>query len=252
MNSHSTQQYPVQSSGYDEDWSSGSFFKPSYLKASAYMEKLEAAWQAKAAAQMEDPSTRPYNGASLSASSSGVCLQKMAPSHRGMTYDIVENQPMALEDGLAPLPSRWTQFASGGALEVGPNGLDVKFVGQQKLTEHEAAATRTDYPMPRECGIYYFEVSVISKGKEGLIGIGFSGMKASLERLPGWEPESWAYHGDDGMSFCCQYTGKPYGPQFTTGDVIGCGVNFLTNQAFFTKNGVFLSKLGRLCIKFRC
>ena len=72
-----------------------------------------------------------------------------------------------------------------------------------------------------------------------MIGVGFSGLKASLEKFPGWEPESWAYHGDDGKSFCCQSTGKSYGPTFTTGDVIGCGVNFMTGCAFFTKNGVF-------------
>ena len=72
-----------------------------------------------------------------------------------------------------------------------------------------------------------------------MIGIGFSGPKASLEKLPGWEPESWAYHGDDGKAFGCEKPGKSYGPKFTTGDVIGCGVNFKTNSAFFTKNGVF-------------
>jgi hypothetical protein len=71
-----------------------------------------------------------------------------------------------------------------------------------------------------------------------MIGIGFSGSKASLEKLPGWEPESWAYHGDDGKVFCCQSTGKSYGPKFTTGDVVGCGINFTKGSAFFTKNGV--------------
>ena len=72
-----------------------------------------------------------------------------------------------------------------------------------------------------------------------MIGIGFSGSKASLERLPGWEPESWAYHGDDGKVFSCQHnTGKNYGPKFTTGDTVGCGVNFTNGTSFFTKNGV--------------
>ena len=73
-----------------------------------------------------------------------------------------------------------------------------------------------------------------------MIGIGFSGPKASLNRLPGWEPESWAYHGDDGFSFSCTASGKPYGPKFAAWDVVGCGVNFETGSAFFTKNGVFL------------
>lgn len=61
-----------------------------------------------------------------------------------------------------------------------------------------------------------------------------------LTRLPGWEPESWAYHGDDGDSYCSQASGKEYGPSFHAHDIIGCGVNFRTNTAFFTKNGVNL------------
>ena len=68
------------------------------------------------------------------------------------------------------------------------------------------------------------------------IGVGFSGSRVPLERLPGWESESWAYHGDDGRSFCSSQ-GREYGPKFHAGDVIGCGVNFRTGCAFFTKNG---------------
>jgi hypothetical protein len=77
-----------------------------------------------------------------------------------------------------------------------------------------------------------------------MIGIGFSSRKASLERLPGWEQESWAYHGDDGKSFFGdnQAQGKAYGPTFTLHDTVGCGVNFATGCAFFTKNGVFLGE----------
>jgi len=73
-----------------------------------------------------------------------------------------------------------------------------------------------------------------------MIGIGFSGPRVSLERLPGYDVDSWGYHGDDGMTFCCQSTGKKYGPTFTTNDVVGCGVNFMTGCAFFTKNGALI------------
>lgn len=58
----------------------------------------------------------------------------------------------------------------------------------------------------------------------------------------GWEKNSYGYHGDDGHSFCSSGTGKPYGPTFTTGDVIGCGVNLIDNACFYTKNGVNLGK----------
>lgn len=88
-------------------------------------------------------------------------------------------------------------------------------------------------------------------GCSSSIGIGFSTKDVPLSRPPGWEPNSWAYHGDDGHSFCCQSSGKAYGPTYTTDDVIGCGVNFHTGSAFFTKNGnhlgmsVWCSECGR-------
>lgn len=69
------------------------------------------------------------------------------------------------------------------------------------------------------------------------ICIGFSSKSVALNRAPGWEPESWGYHGDDGNSFASQNVGKHYGPSFSCGDTIGCGVNFRTGTAFFTKNG---------------
>lgn len=218
------------------------FFIPSYLRGSRYIEKVEAAHEAKILAQQAEPPPRTHNTGSLSTSSSSVSLQKMAPSHRGMTYDIVENQLQSEEVGPAPLPSKWEAKDKWGSLEFGLSETDVRFSGGNKLSEPDGAAARTDHPMPPECGIYYYEVTILQKGKDGMIGIGFSGVKASLERLPGWEPDSWAYHGDDGLSFCGQSAGKPYAEQFTTGDIIGCGVDFTTNQAFFTKNGVFLGK----------
>ncbi len=89
------------------------------------------------------------------------------------------------------------------------------------------------------------EADTTYRARSTTIGIGFSGKSVSLSRAPGWEPESWGYHGDDGNSFAAQNVGKHYGPPFTTCDTVGCGVNFRTGCAFFTKNGVNLGRFQR-------
>ncbi|KAF2006491.1 SPRY-domain-containing protein [Amniculicola lignicola CBS 123094] len=125
-------------------------------------------------------------------------------------------------------------------MEIEEGGRQARFAGAQK-NHDEAASLRADFPMPRQCGIYYYEVTIMSKGKDGrLIGVGFTGPKVPLNRIPGWEPESFAYHGDDGQMFNNNTQGKPFGPKFGTLDVVGCGINFRTGQAFFTRNGVML------------
>ncbi|RDL40364.1 Uncharacterized protein BP5553_00343 [Venustampulla echinocandica] len=216
------------------------FFVPSYLRGSKYVQKLEEAHKAKIQAHKDNASAQSSQAGSLSTSASSVNLHaKMPASHRGIAYEVIEKSPP--EDGtLAPLPSRWNSQDKYGGLEVLSDGQEVKFTAQKtdRDRDHEACAIRADHPMPPQCGIYYFEVTIMSrKREESSIGIGFSSKDVPLSRLPGWEPESWAYHGDDGHSFGCQSTGKHYGPPFAAGDIIGCGVNFRTGSAFFTKNG---------------
>ncbi|KAJ5698200.1 SPla/RYanodine receptor SPRY [Penicillium macrosclerotiorum] len=225
-----------------------SFFTPSYLRHSRYISRLDAAHRAKLAAQQRDASSSSTSASNppLSASSSNVHLPRMAPSHRGMTYEIIEKEPPSSSstapDQLGPLPSQWSSSDKYSGLELSNDGLDVRYTGPVHKHDHEAAALRADHPMPPQCGIYYYEIKIESKPKEGMIGIGFSSTKASVERLPGWEQESWAYHGDDGKSFFgeSQGQGRTYGPTFGAGDTVGCGVNFAAGSAFFTKNGTFL------------
>jgi len=62
-----------------------------------------------------------------------------------------------------------------------------------------------------------------------------------LNRLPGWEAGAWGYHGDDAHTFCGSGIAKIYGPTCTTGDHIGCCLNFREGIAFYTKNGVQLA-----------
>lgn len=80
------------------------------------------------------------------------------------------------------------------------------------------------------------------------MGVGLSDKQVHLNRLPGWDCVSYGYHGDDGNFFSSSGKGVYYGPQYTTGDVIGCGLNFVTKQIFFTKNG---QNLGLTTFEFK-
>jgi len=60
-------------------------------------------------------------------------------------------------------------------------------------------------------------------------------------RMPGWDKQSFGYHGDDGGIF--HSSGgmvKQFGPTFGAGDTIGCGVDYVNQGIFFTLNGKFL------------
>lgn len=220
------------------------FFTPSYLRQSRHVHRLHKAWDEHVAELQESAHLNPRRQPSLSTSSSNVNLSKMHSQHihRGPVQDIIERiPPPSEEDKSHSLPSRWNEDDRMAGLEVLAEGSELRYNGVTK-TSDEAASVRPDHPIPKEVGIYYYEVTVLSRGKDGLIGIGFSNRKVSLNRLPGWEADSWAYHGDDGYIFACTASGKPYGPRFSAQDVIGCGVNFRTGNAFFTKNGVYLGR----------
>lgn len=147
------------------------FFVPSYLKGSKYIEDLEEIHKAKILAQKEASSAAGSQSGSLSTSASSVNLHsKMQPSHRGITYDVIEKAPPIEEESLAPLPTRWNDQDKQTGLEVGSDGQEVKFAGAGVKSasdrDHEALAIRSDHPMPEKAGIYYYEVTIISRKRE--------------------------------------------------------------------------------------
>ncbi|CAH0589981.1 unnamed protein product [Chrysodeixis includens] len=157
-----------------------------------------------------------------------------------------------------PLPRSWSTKDKFSYIGLSQNNLRVHYKGgtqgpgrrphlpylhlrlwmyRHGKTHKDAASVRATHPIPAACGLYYFEVRIVSKGRDGYMGIGLSAHGVNMNRLPGWDKHSYGYHGDDGHSFCSSGTGQPYGPTFTTGDVIGCGVNLIDNTCFYTKNG---------------
>ncbi|XP_058126226.1 ran-binding protein 9 [Anopheles ziemanni] len=141
-----------------------------------------------------------------------------------------------VNEAVDPLPRSWSLQDKCSTIGLTQNNLRVHYKGIGK-SHTDAASVRTAFPIPAACGLYYFEVKIISKGRDGYMGIGLTHTNFKMNRLPGWDKQSYGYHGDDGNSFCSSGNGQPYGPTFTTGDIIGCGVNLVDNTCFYTKNG---------------
>ena len=141
-------------------------FVPSYLRGSKHIERIEEKRRAKAATERSNGrSGRSSNAGSLSTRTSSSNLHKMIPSHRGMTHEIIERPFHHHEEELPQLPSRWSGTDKFSGIEVLGDGTEIKFTGTTKSTD-EGAAIRADQPMPRECGIYYFEITVLSRGRD--------------------------------------------------------------------------------------
>ncbi|TDL28944.1 SPRY-domain-containing protein [Rickenella mellea] len=153
----------------------------------------------------------------------------------------VPSSPFVSAQPILRLPTRWSEQDRHASITVSVDGRELHFHGPTNTGDKEAAAARTNHPIPPACGIFYYEVEILNKGQKGYISIGFSIAGVRLNRLPGWEKNSWGYHGDDGHSFVAsEKDGSPFGPRFSTGDVIGCGIDFSTYKAFYTKNGAYL------------
>lgn len=106
-----------------------------------------------------------------------------------------------------------------------------------------AQALRTDISIPVACGVHYYEAEVLDAGKCGYMSVGWVSEKTDLQRLVGWDQGSYGWHGDDGMSFEGCGTGVPFSELWSTGDIVGCGVDYTRKTAFFTKNGKFIGEL---------
>lgn len=142
-----------------------SFPRPSYLEGSRYMIRLEA--QARETAQLQkDAGTQAAGGHVLGSRGKPPPTRTF---HMGIAVDVVERIPAPERDpdAIDPLPTRWAtgREDKASSLEVTGSGLEVKLVAARNTSDrdYDACAVRADHPMPLQCGLYYFEVTVLTK-----------------------------------------------------------------------------------------
>ena len=64
------------------------------------------------------------------------------------------------------LPSKWNSKEKSPTLVLQQNNLVVTYKGPGK-SHKDAASVRSDHPIPPLTGIYYYEVKILSKGRDG-------------------------------------------------------------------------------------
>uniref|UniRef100_A0A915E3I7 Uncharacterized protein n=1 Tax=Ditylenchus dipsaci TaxID=166011 RepID=A0A915E3I7_9BILA len=137
-----------------------------------------------------------------------------------------------VEEELFPLPSCWNPNDCHPNLQIGSDFLSLKFNGSA-TDESAAASVRTVEAIPNDCRLFYFEVKVLNAGRNGKLAIGLGDMGAHLQDLPGWDSDSFGYHGDDGRKFYGRdkkAKGHTYGDKYTTGDVKSVDGNLMTRK----------------------
>ncbi|KAG5233197.1 ran-binding protein [Salix suchowensis] len=135
------------------------------------------------------------------------------------------SSPVGGETELEPTELN-TVKCSGGFLVVSTDKLRVKYTN---VNHHDR--------LRKKRLVYYFEIYVRNAGAKGQIAIGFTNHSFKMRRQPGWEANSCGYHGDDGNLYRGSGTGEAFGPAFTTNDTVGAGINYASQEFFFTKNG---------------
>ncbi|GJJ13868.1 hypothetical protein Clacol_008125 [Clathrus columnatus] len=231
-----------------------SFPRPSYLEHSAFRHillsepelvispppepyRLQPLHASAAATKLRRPTSSETNISDEDSNSErGESTARSAGGRGRASTPSVPRKPAV--DAFMRLPTRWSDGDDRyPSLSVSVDGRDLTFHGSMLSGDKDAAAARTNCCIPPACGVYYYEIKILNKGQKGHIGIGFGVRTVKLSKLPGLDKKSWGYHGEDGFSFASEGEGSVYGPKFTTGDVVGCGIDFSTGQAFFTNNG---------------
>ncbi|CAN1233551.1 Ran-binding protein M homolog [Linum perenne] len=124
---------------------------------------------------------------------------------------------------------------------IKPDKLSVKYtVDSYGNGRYDVGAVQANKPAPVNGKVYYFEMRVKNSGSKHRVAIGFTEEGFNLSRQPGWRAKSIGFHGDNGFLYRGRGTGMPFGASFATGDIVGAGINYVSNEFFFTKNGAMV------------
>jgi Ran-binding protein 9/10 len=128
----------------------------------------------------------------------------------------------------------------GNFIKIEKDMLTVKYIGQG-VNQHDYGTIRAIKGFKGNKLIDYFETTIMEEGDKSMVIIGLSIQEFSLSKYPGYDSKSYGFGSDGKKYYNMKDKGKEYGPTFgKKNDVIGCGINYIKSEIFFTKNGKYL------------
>ena len=107
------------------------------------------------------------------------------------------------------------------------DGMTLEYCGDG-LSKQDVGIAQANFHISKQR--HYFEMEILSAGKEGWCAIGLASTLYPLHRHPGWNKGSIGYHADNGHLYNERGHGDPFGPTCTMGDTMGCGIQFSTES----------------------
>ncbi|KAH7296768.1 hypothetical protein KP509_26G038000 [Ceratopteris richardii] len=121
-------------------------------------------------------------------------------------------------------------------LVISGDKLSAMYTGNM-INGDEVGVIQGDRPAPLGRTFYYFEVYVRCAWINGSISVGFIDERIRTRKQVGREPNTYGYHGGNGWLYSGREEGKPFGPVFGRGDIVGAGIHSASHHIFFTLNG---------------
>ncbi|EKX73842.1 hypothetical protein BEWA_038800 [Theileria equi strain WA] len=140
----------------------------------------------------------------------------------------------------------WTAFGSTSGTLAGAGGLTGFGWWIYKRSKGDPWAIQSDICAPTNCPLYYYEIEILNCDSQPKIVVGFSHSNYHLNKHPGSEPNSFGYKSEDGTRMNGGSKTETYGSTYGKGDVIGCGIDYIKQCYFCTKNGTLIGEAGSL------
>ena len=118
------------------------------------------------------------------------------------------------------------------------DGIGSSYVLPRFIAYYEVLVTKRD--MRTDIDATYDNATDDYDAAAECVAVGLATKAFELKRLPGWDNDSYGYHGDDGAIFHGRGRSlATYGPSFGAGDTVGCGIDYESRSIFFTLNGKY-------------